>query len=58
MAWRDLSAGMLLITLLLEEMVNPNYRKVQANASQARSALDRLSGGSSSTTSEAGCVVH
>ena len=45
-------------TITEEEMVNPNYRKVQANASQARSALDRLSGGSSSTTSEAGCVVH
>lgn len=43
-------------TITEEEMVNPNYRKIQANVSQARSALDRLNG-STSTTSTAGCVV-
>lgn len=45
-------------SIQVEEMVNPNYRKARANASKARSALDRLNGSETSSIFESGCVVH
>lgn len=45
-------------TIKEEEMVNPNYRKVKANASKAKSALDKLAGGGSSSAFGPGCVVQ
>ena len=45
-------------TIKEEEMVNPNYHRVKANTSKAKSALDKLAGGGSSIAFGPGCVVQ